>query len=88
MIVCCTSTVCCLIPQNPLQVSGPGLLQVHAGGPQGVGVLTLPSAEPDLKTEAAHTRVMGHPNVICLREKTEIFTECVDRQTIKKSIKE
>lgn len=55
MLYVITSTVSGLIPQDPLQVGGPGFLHLHAGGPQGVGVLTFSPAEPDLKTQAAHT---------------------------------
>jgi len=60
-----------LIPQNPLQVGGPGFLHLHAGGLQGVGVPTFPPAEPDLKTQTAHTGVVSHPNVASLGEKTQ-----------------
>ena len=69
IVVVTTSTVSSLIPQDPLQVSGPGFLQLHAGGLQGVGVFTLPPAKPDLKTQSTHNRVMGHPNVTRLGEK-------------------
>lgn len=58
-----------LIPQNPLQVGGPGFLHLHAGGLQGVRVLAFSPAEPDLKTQTAHTRVVGHPDVTCLGKK-------------------
>lgn len=50
-----TSTVGSLVPQNPLQVGGPGFLHVRAGRLQGVGVLPFPPAEPDLKTQRTHT---------------------------------
>lgn len=58
-----------LIPQNLLQVGGPGFLHPRAGGLQGVGVLAFSPAEPDLKTQTAHTGVVGHPDVACLGKK-------------------
>lgn len=66
-----TSAVSSLIPKDSLQVGGPGFLPLHAGGFQGVRVLTLPPAEPNLKTQAAHDRVMSHADVTGLREKTQ-----------------
>lgn len=65
-----TSAVSGLVPQDLLQVGGPGFLHIHAGGPQRVGVLTFSPAEPDFKTQTAHTWVVCHPNVARLREKT------------------
>lgn len=66
-----TSAVSCLVPQYPLQVSGPGFLHLQAGRLQSVGVLMFPPADPDLKTQTAHTGVLGHPNIVCLANKTK-----------------
>lgn len=56
-----------LVPQDPLQVGGPGFLGLHAGSPEGVRVLPLPPAEPDLKAQAADAGVVRHPDVAGLR---------------------
>lgn len=54
-----TSVVYCLLPQDPLQVPGPGLLQLPANCLKCVCVLGFPLPEPDLKTQATVTAVLG-----------------------------
>lgn len=49
-----TSTVSGLIPQDPLQVGGPGSLRLHAGCSECVRVLPFPLVEPDLEAQSAH----------------------------------
>ena len=65
-----TSAVGRLVPQYPLQICGPGFLHLHARSLQRVCVLTFPPAEPDLKTETARARVLGHPDVVRLENTT------------------
>lgn len=67
-----TSTVSGLIPQDPLQVGGPGSLRLHAGCSECVSVLPLPLVEPDLEAQTAHAGVVRHSNVARLRESAEI----------------
>lgn len=71
-----TSTVSCLVPEYPLQVRGPGFLHLETGGLQSERVLIFPPPDPDLKTQTAHNRVLGHSNVIRLENKncTELVT--------------
>lgn len=49
-----TSAVSGLVPQNPLQVGGPGFLPLHAGSSECVRVLPFSPAEPDFKAQSAH----------------------------------
>lgn len=49
-----------LLPQDPLQVLGPGLLRPPAACLQRVRVLAFPLSEPDLKAQAAVSAVLGH----------------------------
>lgn len=49
-----TSTVGGLVPQDPLQVGGPGFLRLHAGPSERVRVLPFSPAEPDFKAQSAH----------------------------------
>lgn len=58
-----TSAVSRLIPQNPLQVGGPGFLHIHAGGLQGVDVAAFSPAEPDFEAQATHAGVVRHADV-------------------------
>lgn len=58
-----TSVVHCLLPQDPLQVPGPGLLQLPAACLKRVRVLGFPLAEPDLKAQAAVAAVLGQANI-------------------------
>lgn len=58
-----TSVVHCLLPQDPLQVPGPGLLQLPAACLKRVRVLGFPLSEPDLKAQAAVAAVLGQANI-------------------------
>lgn len=58
-----TSVVHCLLPQDPLQVFGPSLLHLPAHGLEYVRVLGFPFPEPDLKTQATFSAVLGHAYV-------------------------
>lgn len=55
-----TSVVNCLLPQDPLQVLGPGILHLLAYCLKCVCVLGFPLPEPDLKTQATVTAVLSH----------------------------
>lgn len=55
-----TSVVYCLLPQDPLQVLGPGVLHLSADCLKCVCVLSFSLPEPDLKTQATVTAVLGH----------------------------
>lgn len=70
-----TSAVSRLVPQNPLQVCGPGFLQLHAGGLQGVGVAAFPPAEPDFEAHAAHAGVVRHADVAGLEQKKNAWKQ-------------
>lgn len=61
-----TSVVYGLLPEDPLQVPGPAHFHLRASCLKDVRVLGLPPPEPDLKTQATVTTVMGHSDVWCL----------------------
>ena len=64
-----TSAVRGLLPEDALQVGGPGALHLQAEGPQGVCVLPLPAADPQLKAQRVVPRGLGHPDVTRLSGK-------------------
>lgn len=68
-----TSVVYSLFPQDPLQVLGPGLLHFPSNCLQCVCVLTFPLSEPDLKTQATVTGVLGHAYVRRLDAKSKVL---------------
>ena len=77
----CTSVVYGLLPQDPLQVFGPGFLHPSANSLKRVCVLAFSLSEPDLKTQAAVTAVLGHAYVRCLSiERDNVITEIVVSQ--------
>lgn len=53
----------CLLPQDLLQVFGPGLLHLLVSRLKHVSVLRFPLSEPNLKTQAAVPTVLGYTNV-------------------------
>ncbi len=61
-----TSVVYCLLPQDPLQVLGPGILDLPANCLKCVCVVGFPLSEPDLKTQATVTTVLGQAYIWCL----------------------
>lgn len=63
LVLVVTSVVYCLLPEDPLQVLGPSLLHLPAHCLQHVSVLGFPLPEPDLKTQATVTAVLGHAYV-------------------------
>lgn len=58
-----TSIVYCLLPKDPLQVLGPGVLHLLVNCLKCVCVVGFPLPEPDLKTQATVTTVLGQANI-------------------------
>lgn len=61
----------CLLPQDPLQVPGPGLLHRPANRLKRVRVLSFPLPEPDLETQAGVAAVLGQAYICCLLQRGE-----------------
>lgn len=59
----------CLLPQDPLQVSGPGLLHVWVHSLKRVRVLSFPLPEPDLETQASVAAVLGQAYICGLLQR-------------------
>lgn len=75
-----------LLPQDPLQVLGPGLLRLPAACLQGVRVLAFPLSEPDLETQASVSTVLGHADIARLFRDKDLLMILIDASNVAYSL--